>query len=246
MSEIKFPSECVDLPSGGRLYPSDSPLHSGKVEMFYMTAKHEDILTNQNFIERGVVIDKLLQELIVDKSIPYDQLLIGDKNALLIAARIMGYGEQYTFDYNGRKETVNLAELCNKPLHEDILAATENCFTFELPASGRTVTFKLLTHGDEQKIEQELKGLSKIQKDVSADLSTRIKYTILSVDGNSDRAYIRSFVDKELLARDSRALRQYIVKIQPDIDLKFFPEDGPEEGVPMPMTAQFLWPDIAD
>ncbi len=91
--QSKFPSEIVDLPSKGLLYAEDSPLKSGTIEMKYMTAKEEDILTNQNYIQRGVVIDKLLQALIVDKKINYNELLTGDKNALLVAARILGYGK---------------------------------------------------------------------------------------------------------------------------------------------------------
>src|SRR5574344_118387 len=100
MTETKFPTEIVDLPSKGtKLYPETSALRSGQVEMRYMTARDEDILTNQNYIERGVVVDKLLQSLIVDKNVNYSELLVGDKNALLVAARILGYGAEYTFDY---------------------------------------------------------------------------------------------------------------------------------------------------
>ena len=100
--KTKFPSEIIDLPTKGLLYPEDSPLSSGKIEMKYMTAKEEDILTNQNFIKRGIVIDKLVQSLIVDKSVKYSDLFSGDKNALLVASRILGYGEIYEFNY-GRK-----------------------------------------------------------------------------------------------------------------------------------------------
>ena len=92
----KFPTEIVDLPSMGKLYAKESPLYSGTIEMKYMTAKEEDILTNQNYIEKGIVIDKLLKALIVDKNINYNELLVGDKNALLIAARILGYGKETT------------------------------------------------------------------------------------------------------------------------------------------------------
>ena len=108
-TEQKFPTEIVELPSKGLLYPKDSPLASGTIEMKYMTAKEEDILTNQNYIEKGVVIDKLLQSLIIDKTIDYNQILVGDKNALLIAARILGYGAEYEFNYGGEKETIDLS-----------------------------------------------------------------------------------------------------------------------------------------
>ena len=97
MAELKLPTEKVSLPSKGLLYPKDSPLASGEVEMKYMTAKEEDILTNANYIRQGIVIDKLLQSLIVTK-FDYNDLLVGDKNAILVAARILGYGKDYTFE----------------------------------------------------------------------------------------------------------------------------------------------------
>ena len=244
MPELNFPHELVDLPSQGKLYPADSPLRSGTVALKYMTARSEDILTNQTYIEKGIVIDKLLQDLIVDKAIDYSQLLLGDKNALLVAARVMGYGAAYSFEYRGRTETIDLSGIKAKPLDPAVEQATDNRFEFELPLSKAKVCFKLLTHADEQMIEQELKGLRKINKESSPELSTRLKYTILSVDGNEDRAAIRSFVDNNMLARDARALRQYIAKIQPDVDLRFYPEDGPEEGLPIPIEISFLYPDL--
>ena len=82
MAELKLPTEKVSLPSKGLLYPKESPLSSGEIEMKYMTAKEEDILTNSNFIKNGTVIDKLLQSMIVTP-INYDELLVGDKNAIL-------------------------------------------------------------------------------------------------------------------------------------------------------------------
>ena len=239
----KFPTEVVDLPSKGKLYPSDSPLASGTIEMKYMTAKEEDILTNQNYIEKGIVIDKLLQALIVDKTINYNQILIGDKNALLIAARILGYGKDYEFEYAGAKENIDLSLLENKELHPDIEKATENSFNFTLPATGKVITFKLLSHGDEQKIDQEVKGLKKINKESSAELSTRLKHMVLAVNGDSERKNVRSFVDNEFLARDSRAFRNYLRDFQPDVDMTFYPENGPDGGVDIPIGVNFLWPD---
>jgi hypothetical protein len=244
MAETKFPTEIVDLPSKGtKLYPETSALRSGQVEMRYMTARDEDILTNQNYIERGVVVDKLLQSLIVDKNVNYSELLVGDKNALLVAARILGYGAEYTFDYRGQKETVNLTELPEKELDPVVKAATENCFEFICPVRKNVIKFKLLTHADDQAIEQELKGLRKLHKDGIPEMSTRLKYMILSVDGETDRKAIRDFVDNRFMAVDSRAFRKYVAKIQPDIELKFYPENGPEEGVDLPIGITFLWPD---
>jgi len=242
-TENKFPSENIDLPSKGLLYPKDSPLSTGKLEMKYMTAKEEDILTNQNYITRGVVIDKLIQSLIVDKSIDYSTLISGDKNALLIATRILGYGEQYEFQYGGQSHTVDLSKLDNKPFDEELFKGGKNEFSFTLPATKKEITFKILTHKDDMDIEREIKGLQKINKESNPEMTTRLKYILISVDGNSDRGFVRKFVDNEFLARDARAFRAYYASIQPDLDTTFYPEGGPEEGVDIPIGVNFLWPD---
>jgi len=244
-SNNKFPTEVIDLPSKGLLYSKDSPLSSGKVEMKYMTAKEEDILTNQNYIAKGTVIDKLLQSLIVDKKINYGDMLVGDKNALLIAARVLGYGKDYTFDYAGEKVTIDLSLLNAKEVDESNLSSGKNEFSFTLPASGDNITFKLLTHSDEVKITKEIEGLRRINKDASPELSTRLKYMILTVDGTDDTKTIREFVDNRFLARDSRAFRTYVSEIQPDIDLTFYPDSGTEKGVTIPLGVNFLWPDAS-
>lgn len=238
----KFPTEMVELPSKGLLYPKDSALSEGKVEMKYMTAREEDILTNQNYIQQGVIIDKLLQSLIVTP-INYSDLLVGDKNAILLASRILGYGKDYEFEYKGQKEVVDLSEVTHKEIDYSLFEKGKNQFTFTTPATGTNITFKLLTHGDELAINQEVKGLKKLHKDSSAELTTRLKRIITSVEGDSEPKTIRDFVDNFLLARDSRALRDYVTKIQPDVDLRFFPEDGPEGGVDIPIGVTFLWPD---
>ena len=136
--EKKFPTEIVDLPSRGLLYSEDSPLSSGTVEMKYMTAKEEDILTNQNYLQKGTVIDKLLQALIVDKKINYNDLLIGDKNALLVAARILGYGKDYEFTYQGEKVHVDLSAISNKPFDESKFDKGKNNFEHTTSATGDT------------------------------------------------------------------------------------------------------------
>lgn len=238
----KFPTEMVDLPSKGLLYPKSSPLSEGKIEMKYMTAREEDILTNQNYIQNGTVIDKLLQSLIVTP-INYGDLLVGDKNAILIASRILGYGKDYEFEYQGEKQVVDLSEVKHKEVDESLFKAGENKFSYKMPSTGTVITFKLLTHADELAIDQEVKGLKRINKDSSAELSTRLKKIITSVEGDETPSTIRDFVDNYLLARDSRAFREYIKSIQPDVDLKFYPENGPDGGVDIPIGVTFLWPD---
>ena len=242
MAEFKLPTETIELPSKGLLYPSDNPLSSGTIEMKYMTAKEEDILTNQSYIQSGTVLDKLLQSLIVTK-ISYDDLLIGDKNAIMIAARILGYGKDYKFMYRGEEETVDLTKIENAPIHEEVQKATSNEFAFTLPGSGNVVTFKLLTHGDEKKIEQETKGLTKINKNSSTTITTRLKHQILSINGETEKSKIREFVDNYLLAQDSRALRERIKELSPDVDLTFFPENG-NNRVDIPIGLSFFWPDL--
>ena len=242
MAEFTLPTEVIDLPSQGKLYPTDHPLAEGKIEMKYMTAKEEDILTNQSYIKDGVVLDKLLQSLIVTK-FNYNDLLIGDKNAIMVAARILGYGKDYKFNYAGQEESVDLSNIEPLPITQEVKKAESNEFSFTLPSSENVVTYKLLTHGDEKKIEQELKGLSKINKSSSPIVTTRLKHQILSVNGEDERPRVREFVDNYLLAQDSRALREEIKRIGPDVDLTFFPE-GCDRRVDIPIGLSFFWPDV--
>ncbi len=202
MAELKIPTETVSLPSKGLLYPKESPLSKGEIEMKYMTAKEEDILTNANYIKNGIVIDKLLQALIVTP-IDYNELLIGDKNAILIAARILGYGKEYAFKYTNSdgqevEATVDLSKLEDKVIDEKLFKRGSNDFIFTLPHSGNTITFKLLTHGDEQKIEAEIKGLKKVNPNITTDVTTRLKHMITSVEGKRDQKDVRDFVDNYL------------------------------------------------
>ena len=242
MTDFKLPTEIIKLPSKGKLYPEGHPLSTGEVEMKYMTAREEDILTNQAYIRDGIVLDKLLQSLIVTE-FDYSDLLIGDKNAIMVAARILGYGKDYKFSYAGQDENVDLTLIDPLPLTEEIETSTSNEFSFTLPSSGNIITFKLLTHSDEKKIEQELKGLTKLNKNSSPTVTTRLKYHILSVNGEDERKKVREFVDNYLLAQDSRALREEIKRIGPDVDLTFFPE-GSDKRVDIPIGVSFFWPDI--
>ena len=235
-----FPTEIVELPSKGLIYPKDNPLSSGKIEMKYMTAKEEDILTNQSYIQYGTVLDKLLQSLIISK-INYNDLIVGDKNALLVASRILGYGSEYTFNYRGKEYTIDLSTLDNKSFDESLITPGENEFNYTLPSSGTKLTFKILTSADDKKIDAEIKGIKKVNKNASPELTTRLKYLITSVNGDRETKTIRDFVDNYLLARDSRALREYIKQIQPDINLNFTDDSG--EEVAIPINLSFFWPD---
>ena len=241
MAEFKFPTEVIDLPSKGIVYSKENPLSSGKVEMKYMTAKEEDILTNQSYIQKGVVLDKLLKSLIVDKKINIDDLIVGDKNALLVGSRILGYGKDYDVTINGVNYTIDLSTLENKEFDIKSLEQGKNEFSYTIPSNDTVITYKLITGKDEKAIDREIAGLKKLNKDASPELTTRLKHMILSVDGNEEKKDIREFVDNYLLARDSRAFREHIKNTQPDIDLTYVVDSGEEVSVPIGLN--FFWPD---
>ncbi len=265
VKESKFPTEIVDLPSQGLLYPKDNPLSSGKVELKYMTAKEEDILTTQSYIKQGVVIDKLLQALVVSngegKAVKFNDLITGDKNAIMIAARLLGYGKDYQVKmqdpFSGERQTENidLSEVSNIDLHDTILKnKNSNAFTFILPTSKKKIVWRILNHGNERKIDHLKKEIARKNKrakirtkDVAdPSLSLRLKMAVISIDGDDDRNTIDSFIDNQLLALDSRALRNQIAEISPDVDLKFTfvsAETGDEKEMEIPIDVQFFWPD---
>lgn len=252
MPENKFPTEVVSLPSKGFFYPEDSPLAKGEVEIRYMTAKDEDILTSPNLIKKGIVIDKLLESLIVEEGVVYGDLLVGDKNAIMLAARILGYGADYTFDYecpNCSEKNVglecNLSETEEREVDFSELEKGKNEFTYTLPKSKREITFKLLTLNDERAIEADLKGLRKVSKDVTKEVTTRLKRMILSVDGNSDRQFVNHFVDNEFFSIDSLEFRKHIQTLIPDVSVKHEFECElctHQEAVTVPITVHFFWP----
>ncbi len=241
MSDFKFPTEEIDLPSKGLIYSKDNPLSSGTVEVKYMTAKEEDILSNQSYIQKGTVLDKLLKSLVVNKDINIDDLIVGDKNALLIAARVLGYGKDYEVTIGGVNHTIDMSVLENKDFDETSLTSGKNEFSFKLPSSDVTIAYQLLTGKLEKAIEREIAGIKKIHKDASPELTTRLKHMILSVDGKDDKKDIRDFVDNYMLARDSRAFRDYIKDTQPDVNLSYILDNGKEVVIPIGLS--FFWPD---
>ena len=238
----------VETKDSKYLYPEKSPLSSGQIELKYMTAKDEDILTSQNLIAKGVVLDVLLDNLIVDKKIKVSDLLIGDKNALLIAARVLAYGKQYEFEVTspvtGEPTTHNLDLTSLKDISIDFSKMTkgQNEFEFTLPTTDRVIKYKLLTSGDVDAIERHAKSLSKVS-DIDRTLTTRLKHMIVEVDGNSEQSVVNNFVDNEFFAVDSRSFRSYISDNTPDIDLEISIDvDGEEVDITVPMTVQFFWP----
>lgn len=253
--QSKFPTEIIELPSKGLLYSEESPLRSGKIEMKYMTAREEDILTSANLIRQGIVLDKLFQSMIVTP-IHYNDLIIGDKNAIMVAARILGYGKDYEVSVTcpscNRTEsvTIDLTTLDSKEVTLDGLAKmiAPNRFEMELPQSKRIVVFQLLSHGLDSEIDKQLEILKKAARKDSIDteLTTRLKRLIVSVDGIEEQPYINNFVDNELFAMDSRALRAQIKDVAPDQPLVFNFECSAcgheEDGLSFPIETQFFWP----
>ena len=222
-----FSSEMIDLPSEGKLYPDNHPLKDGKIEIKYMTAKEEDILTSQNLIQKGVVL--------------------GDKNAIMVAARVLAYGPEYTAEVinpkTGQKinHTFNLADCPFKKLPDGV---EENKFETELPISKKKITFKLLTSKDEASINKDLAASKKVGSTVLPELTTRLRHTITSVDGDDNQSTINNLA-QNMLARDSMHLRVEIRKVSPDIELEQEIEIGGESvKVEIPMTVNFFWPTI--
>ena len=250
----KYPSEVIGLPSEGYFYKENNPLSSGVVDVKYMTAKEEDILTSQNLIKKGVVLEKLLESLIVTPGVKIDDLLIGDKNALFIASRRLAYGDSYgpleiKCPKCGKENncTVDLSKVNNKEFDFEKYERGVNIFEFVLPASKVTLKYKLLTHRDESAIEQEITALNKINKSgASSEITTRLKKMIVSVDGNEDRQVVNKFVDQQLLSKDSLAFRSYVKENTPDIDLNFDFECEDcqhNERMGIPLSVSFFWPD---
>ena len=256
------PTEFVELPSGGRFYPETHPLYGQTtIEIKQMTAKEEDILTTQSYIKDGSVLDRLFQSLIVGNGegipIKYVDLVTGDKNAIMIAARVLGYGKDYEVEIEDptsmgtkQKETIDLTQFENKEYDgSQQIELHRNEFEFTLPTSDRKVTFMAMTESRERRVKHQVKELAKanrkLKDNTSRELTTRLKNMILSVDGETDQKVINNFVDNELFAVDSKALRAYINEVVPDIDLtwEFVSEETGEGRVmQLPMDVTFFWP----
>lgn len=261
VSDYKFPTEIIELPSKGLIYPQDNPLSSGKVEMKYMTAREEDILSTQSYIKDGSVLDRLFQSLIISNGdgqpIKYTDLVIGDKNGIMIAARVLGYGKDYSvevqdpFSDETQKEVIDLTQFENKEYDgSNQVELHKNEFRFKLPQSKRVVTFMSLSESKERlikhKLEEQTKANRKLKRDeASRELTTRLKVAILSIDDSYEIKDVENFVDNELFAVDSRALRSYMAEVMPDIDLtwEFISEEtGRAEEMTLPIGVGFFWP----
>lgn len=251
---LEVPHELAPLPSSGKTYSQDSLLFGqDSVEIRAMTAREEDILTSQALLKKGTVITELIRSCLVDKSINPLDLLSGDRNALMVAIRVTGYGPEYNAEIECPECSVksphqfNLAELPIKRLEIDPVSLGENVFEFKLPYSGKNVKFKFMTGRDEEEIMATSQKQKKLGLSVDANVTTNLLYSIVSIDGLEDRAKIAAFV-KAMPARDSLALRNYMRDNEPGIVMKQETSCGAcghTEEVSMPLGVTFLWPSAA-
>jgi hypothetical protein len=244
-----FPTEVISLPSKGLCYPESSPLAKGEITIKLMTAKEEDILTSPNLVKKGIHLDKLLESVVVEPGVNVHDLLIGDKNAILISSRILAFGPEYEVTINDPNENepvkvvVDLLKIQIKEIDESLLSR-HNEYDYTLPISKTPIKFRLLTHGDELAINKDIEALQKTTKG-SNEITSRYRRIITEVDGNRDLGYISNFVTNRLLAGDSKTLRKEVGKISPDLDLKFeyeSPFTGEKEVLRIPFGVDFFYP----
>jgi len=252
-TKFEFPTEIIDLPSKGLVYPEDHPLRKGNIEIKYMTAREEDILASQSLIKKGVVLDKLFESVVVEPNVDIKDVFIGDKNAILLATRVLGYGSDYQvevtdpYTLEDQKVSIDLSKVKTKDFDESVLNG-DNLYKFKLPKSGVELDFKLLTHGDEVEITKENQALARLYKgksDSSFDVTTRFKHMIKGIDGNTDTGYINKWIQNQFLALDTKAFRQFIKTISPDMDLTFEFESevtGEREVLNIPFGVSFFYP----
>jgi hypothetical protein len=248
-TDFPFPTELITLPSNGLCYPESNPLSRGEVTIKLMTAKEEDILTSANLIKKGLQLDKLLESIVVEPGVNVNDLLIGDKNAILVASRMLAFGPDYTVTVNDPEEkepvqtVVDLSKIKTKEIDESLLNRN-NEYEFILPISKSKIKFKLLTHGDEGLINKDIEASQKTLK-TGNEITARYRRVIIEVDGNRDFGYISNFVSNRLLAGDSKALRKYMTTITPDLDLTFeytSPFTGDTEALRIPFGVDFFYP----
>lgn len=248
-----YPTEIISLPTDGYFYPEGHPLSTGEVELKYMTAKEEDILSSENLIRKGKVIDALLESLIVNKNIKTSDLFIIDKEALVISARKLAYGDKYSTVINcpscGQKNEIdiNLSEFQPEPFDFSQYERGINIFNYTTPKGGNIIQYKLLTQKDELEIDVTLKALAKMNKNsVVPEITIRLKQVIVSVDGDDSKSRINEFVDR-ILSQDSLAFRQHMRANIPKLNTKFLFDCqfcSYEKQEDTPIGVNFLYPEL--
>jgi hypothetical protein len=243
-----FATEVISLPSKGLPYPEHSPLAKGEITLKLMTAKEEDILTSTNLIRKGIHLDKLLESIVVEPGVNINDLLIGDKNAILIITRMLAFGPEYEVTVTDSESDedviikVDLSKLKTKEIDYSLLNRN-NEYDYTLPKSKTQIKFKLLNHGDELAIQKDVEASEKILKQGN-EITTRFRRIITEIEGNRDLGYISNFVSNRLLAMDSKALRKHIIELTPDLDLNMEYENsiGETEALRIPFGVDFFYP----
>lgn len=228
----QIPAEVVDLPSQGKVYPEDSPFRSGKVELRYMTAREEDILTTKSYIDNGIVFDKLIDSLLVNGN--SDDLIYADKEAIIIAIRILNYGKQYPVtvtdpETKGKIETeIDLSKIKDEVF---TLQPDENGYFDFKTSSGIDIKFKYLNSREIKKLDQD------------SLITSLLINSIMSIDGETDKSKIEDFILYKFLSKDSRELRAYMTKHAPGLNMtfEFEGENGGTFTSVFQFTIDFLW-----
>ena len=248
---FEIPVEMIPLPSRGVAYPSDSPLHNCEtVEVRAMTAREEDILTSRALIKKGTVISELIKSCLVDKRIDVSQLLSGDRNALMVALRVTGYGADYNVEVDcpacgvKSKQSFNLSELELKPLDIEPVEPGANLFELVLPVTKKKVRFKFLTGADEEEILTIQERKKKVGGMGDNVVTTRLQFSIVAIEGKTDKNLINAFI-RNMPARDSLYLRNHVDKHEPGIDMTSHmdcPSCSETSEVRIPLGVTFFWP----
>ncbi len=248
---LDIPLETVPLPSSGKVYPHGSSLFNAEtVDIRAMTAREEDILTSRALLKKGTVITELIKSCLVDRTVNPNELLGGDRNALMVAIRITGYGPEYKAEIECSEcstkspHEFNLAELPVRRLLLDPVVPGANLFEFVLPHSRKKVKFRFLTGRDEEEIMATSERQKKLGLSTESNVTTSLTHAIVSVDGIEDRVKITNFI-KHMPARDSLSLRNHIKENEPGVVMKqetSCPACGYSEEVVMPLGVNFLWP----
>lgn len=249
---FEIPVESVPLPSAGRVYPVESGLYNQEtLDIRAMTAKEEDILTSRALIKKGTVISELIKSCLVNKNVNVDELISGDRNALMTSIRITGYGSEYQAEVvcpecsEKGKGDFSLLELPIKSLEIEPVAEGANLFEFLLPITKKKVHFKFLTGEDENQITVLMERRKKQGWSADSLVTTRLQHSIVAIDGVKDRNKINTFI-RNMPARDSLALRKHIDKNEPGVEMKSWydcPACFESSEVRLPMGASFFWPD---
>jgi hypothetical protein len=248
---LDVPLESVPLPSSGKVYPQESSLYNAEtVDIKAMTAREEDILTSRALLKKGTVITELIRSCLMDKTVNPNELLGGDRNALMVAIRITGYGPEYKAEIEcnecGAKtpHEFDLGSLPIRRLGIEPIRDGSNLFQFQLPYSKKIVTFRFLTGRDEEEILSLGEKQKKLGLSGESNVTTNLLHSIVSIDGVEDRSKIANFI-KLMPARDSLALRNYIKDNEPGVVMKqetTCSACGHAEEVSMPLGVNFLWP----